>query len=252
MNLVINARDAMPTGGKLLIETRDVSFGLRDSSFLPPGDYVVMSTTDTGTGISADVLSQIFEPFFTTKELHMGSGLGLSTVEGIVKQSGGSVQVRSRVGVGTTFDIYLPRARELPAPPRYAAESAPPRELAFETVLGCDDDEGVRQLIADVLGFRAYSVLQANSGAQALELSKRHPDRIHLLITDLVMPGLSGVALARELRARDPSLKVLYISGYSDDPAGLTATLGEHAHFLAKPFLPGDLTQAVCSILEKR
>ncbi|MFZ5893049.1 MAG: ATP-binding protein [Myxococcota bacterium] len=249
MNLVINARDAMPDGGRLTLASEDVGLPQGNRS-LPAGDYIVLSVRDTGTGIASDVLPHIFEPFFTTKEIGKGSGLGLATVEGIVNQSGGCVEVESSLGAGTTFRVFLPRAKRAPEPRRYEVESAAPSSVAFETVLVCDDDDGVRQLIADVLALRAYHVLTAKDGRDAIELARQHRGRIDLLVSDVVMPGMSGVDLAKALRELDPCLRVLFVSGYSDDPTQLSNPLAAHTHFLSKPFSPGELTQAVCRILE--
>jgi two-component system, cell cycle sensor histidine kinase and response regulator CckA len=251
LNLAINARDAMPAGGRLTLETCDLSLPSEGDGSPPCNDYVVLIVSDTGTGIPQDVLPHIFEPFFTTKEVGQGTGLGLSMVDGIVNQSGGAVKVATRVGAGTRFEVRLPRAREPAAPSLpYKAVSAPHRALNLETVLICDDDEDVRRLLMDILGLRAYSLLEARNGRHALELAHAHEGRIDLLITDLVMPGLGGIDLAAALRARDPSLRVLYVSGYTEKADLLAAPLDPRTQFLAKPFLPGDLTRAVFDMLE--
>ena len=241
LNLVINARDAMPEGGQVTLETRDVILRTGEEPPLAAGDYVALLVSDTGTGIPDSVLPHIFEPFFTTKELGQGSGLGLSMVEGIVHQSGGAVKVRTRVGEGTSFIVYLPRGQGPAQETRYSAEPVPPRDLRVETVLVCDDDDDVRKLLIDLLGFRAYRVLEARNGRQALERVRAHQGPIHLLVTDLVMPELGGVELAAQLRQRDPGLRVLYVSGYAQNVELLSEPLGPTTHFLAKPFLPGDL-----------
>jgi two-component system cell cycle sensor histidine kinase/response regulator CckA len=251
LNLAINARDAMPRGGRLTLETRDVVLGADPKQNLSAGDYVALIVTDTGTGIPEHVLPRIFEPFFTTKDVGSGTGLGLAMVEGIVRQSSGSIQVKSRQGVGTTFEIYLPRASAMPV-----AASAPRNDASepfrgFETVLICDDDDGVREILANVLKVRAYVVLQARNGAHALEVARAHQGAIDLLITDLVMPGLSGTELAAELRESQPDLEVLYVSGYTDDRAVLSGALGPGAHFLPKPFLPGEFARTVHAILTR-
>lgn len=249
LNLAINARDAMPQGGRLQLETHDVQVTARDGIGLEPGKYVMLVVRDSGTGISNEALPHIFEPFFTTKEIGSGTGLGLSMVEGIVHQSGGTVKVHTELGKGTAFRIYLPEAREAPSRVRHVPEPAPPRALEFETVLVCDDDEDVRRLLVQVLGFRAYRVLQAGRGSEALDIAQAHDGAIHLLVTDLVMPGMSGVELATALRARHPDLSVLYLSGYTDN---VDLPLDERTRFLAKPFLPRDLTHVVASMLEHR
>ncbi|HTB73993.1 MAG TPA: ATP-binding protein [Polyangiaceae bacterium] len=249
LNLVLNARDAMPSGGKLTIETADVTLAHGQHPSLAPGEYVALVVADTGTGIAEDALPHIFEPFFTTKKVGQGTGLGLSMVEGIVHQSGGATCVESALGKGTTFTVYLPRAASAPIV-RAAAEDLPSRSGNFETVLVCDDDDDVRNLIVEVLRLRAYSIITARSGEHALELARRHQGRIHLLVSDLAMPGLGGMDLGAQLRSRDPSLRVLYISGYSDGAERLPSPRDPGVHFLPKPFLPGDLTSAVSHILE--
>jgi two-component system cell cycle sensor histidine kinase/response regulator CckA len=249
LNLVLNARDAMPAGGTLAIETRDVTLAPGENPSLAPGEYVALVVADTGTGIAEDALPHIFEPFFTTKKMGQGTGLGLSMVEGIVHQSGGATRVESVVGKGTTFTIHLPRAASAPLV-RTPGEEPPARSGSFETVLVCDDDDDVRNLIVEVLRLRAYSILTARSGEHALEIARRHQGRIHLLVSDLAMPGLGGMDLGAELRSRDPSLRVLYISGYSDGADRLPSPRDPAVYFLPKPFLPGDLTHAVSQILE--
>jgi signal transduction histidine kinase/CheY-like chemotaxis protein len=251
LNLALNARDAMPDGGKIIVETRDVTIGSDGPSTLSPGDYVVLEMTDTGCGIPEDALPHIFEPFFTTKEKGYGTGLGLSMVEGIVRQSGGDVRVRTAAGTGTTFTILLPRARGSEPQARIVLESAPPKEGGLETVLVCDDDEDVRALLVSVLSLRAYTVLSATSGAQALDVTRRHGAPVDLLVTDVAMPEMGGMELAAALRKTNPALSVLYISGYTDNADLLSAPLGPNTHYLAKPFLPGDLTRLVSSILER-
>jgi PAS domain S-box-containing protein len=248
LNLAINARDAMPGGGRLTLETRDLVLGGGADATTTPGDYVALVVSDTGTGIPEEILPHIFEPFFTTKEVGRGTGLGLATVEGIVRQSGGVVRVQSRQDEGSTFTVCLPRARvaEAVSPGPRSAQVQP---LHFETVLVCDDDDAVRTLLVAVLRLRAYNVLDARNGQHALEVARAHEGTIDLLITDLIMPELNGTALAEELTRRRPGLRVLYISGYTDDEAVLSSPLGPDAQFLAKPFLPGELVRAVRAIL---
>lgn len=249
LNLVLNARDAMPEGGKLTLSTRDVRIESAEGP-QPSGEYVVLQVTDTGAGISEDVLPRVFEPFFTTKEVGRGTGLGLATVEGIVHQSGGSVRVASAVGLGATFTIHLPRASSRPELRSAPVPSPVSSRVAFETVLVCDDDEGVLHLISNLLELRGYTVLRARSGRHALDVAAQHTGPLHLLVTDIVMPELGGVELARELRKRVPGLGVLYVSGYTEDTSTLSDSLDPGTHFLTKPFAPGDLTRAVCSMLE--
>lgn len=249
LNLALNARDAMPNGGRLLAETRDVHLAPGESQQAAPGDYVALIVEDTGTGISSDVLPHVFEPFFTTKEVGVGTGLGLSTVEGIVRQSEGCVSVESEPGKGTRFTVLLPRTGALTVQPPRPRQDTPLQPIRFETVLVCDDDAAVRQLLIDLLRIRAYEVLEARDGRHALEVASAHSGPIDLLITDLVMPEMGGVELAGSLRARHPGLRVLYVSGYTDDSKLLSGTMEEGSAFLAKPFMPGDLVVAVHSLL---
>jgi two-component system cell cycle sensor histidine kinase/response regulator CckA len=249
LNLVLNARDAMPSGGRLTIETRDVTLPPGEHAGLPHTDCIALIVADTGTGIPEEALPHIFEPFFTTKKMGQGTGLGLSMVEGIVHQSGGATHVESTVGKGTTFTIYLPLALAPPSvhPPQ---EEPSARSGTFETVLVCDDDDDVRDLVVEVLRLRAYSILTARSCEHALDVARRHKGPIHLLVSDLAMPGLGGMELGAQLRSLDPSLRVLYISGYSDGADRLALPRDPGVYFLPKPFLPGDLTSAVSQILE--
>jgi PAS domain S-box-containing protein len=250
LNLVVNARDAMPRGGRLRLETHDRSI-LTGNDLLGPGDYVVLVVRDTGSGIPDSVLPRIFEPFFTTKDIGRGTGLGLAMVEGVVRQSGGAIEVESGHGAGTTFRVYLRSASEAVESTETPAPKLPSREPQFETLLICDDDDGVRQLLTSLLRARAYQVLEARNGKHALDVADAHAAPIHLLITDLVMPELGGVELAAMLRQRRRDLKVLYVSGYTDDEAVLSGSLAPGEHFLGKPFLPGELVRAVLAILDE-
>ncbi len=252
LNLAINARDAMSgsAGGELTLETRDVVLGEGESPGIAAGNYVALVVTDTGTGIPDDVLPRIFEPFFTTKEAGQGTGLGLAMVEGIVRQSGGWTGVESRVGVGSRFTVYLPEGHEAGQSTRSTAENVVPSERGFETVLVCDDDDGVREMLISVLKLRGYTILDACNGREALKVAGAYRGKIHLLLTDLAMPGMSGFEVATELRRRDRDLRVLYISGYTEEADLVSMSLGPRTYFVAKPFLPGDLTRAVSSILE--
>ncbi len=236
VNLVINARDAMPKGGKVTIELRNVELdkiGVAAHPGLQPGDYVEMAVSDTGTGMDNETMSRIFEPFFTTKESGKGTGLGLATVYGIVQQNNGAIEVQSRVGHGTTFYIYLPRATDLGkiAPMKSAQPAA-----GNETILLVEDDDRVRALVSNMLRKNGYTVLLASAGDQALEIAARHRGRIHLLLTDVVMPGLNGRILSERLMVTRPDTRVLYRSGYSDDAILRHGVRKAAAHFIQKPF----------------
>jgi CheY-like chemotaxis protein len=209
---------------------------------------VALAVIDTGSGISADARPQIFEPFFTTKEIGRGTGLGLASVEGIVRQSGGNITVASSEGQGSTFTVYLPRAASSAAQLSAAPSNTPvsahlPCRPALETVLLVDDQDDVRSLLAEVLRLGAYRVLEAKNGAQALTLVEAHPDPVDLLVTDIVMPGISGVQLADALRTRNANLKVLFMSGYAERDS--LRVLQEHEQFIPKPFLPDELFRHV-------
>jgi two-component system cell cycle sensor histidine kinase/response regulator CckA len=251
LNLAINARDAMPDGGVLTLATGERTVSQGEDVGVPPGNYVMLSITDSGVGIPEEVLARIFEPFFTTKPIGQGTGLGLSMVEGIVKQSRGAIRVNSRLGAGTTFTIYLPRGSDAPDPRSFKAIPGAPRVAPLETVLVCDDDEDVRRLLAEILRLRGYTILEARTGHHGLAIATEHAGPIHLLITDLVMPRLGGLDLAAEMRKRNPTLRVLFVSGYTEEADLLSEHLRPHARFLAKPFAPGDLTRAVFALLEE-
>jgi PAS domain S-box-containing protein len=251
MNLAVNARDAMASGGRLSVSIRDVEVDettALDRANLPPGPYVALAVSDTGTGMSAETAAHIFEPFFTTKEQGKGTGLGLSTVYGIVEQSRGHIEVRSELGHGTTFTIHLPRVDEpLAAGP--PAEAGRRLRTTARTVLVVDDEPEVRELASEILRRVGYSVLEAADGAGALEAAGRHEGEIHLLVTDMVMPGVSGRDLAERLRALRPGLRVLYISGYVQDASARAALASDRSAFVAKPFTPGLLTDRVRELL---
>ena len=250
MNLAVNARDAMPGGGRIAVAIRDVEIGeatAASQASLPPGPYVTLTVSDAGTGMSAETAAHIFEPFFTTKDQGKGTGLGLSTVYGIVEQSRGHIEVESEVGRGTTFTIYLPRVEE----PLVGAPVDTGRRLrtTARTVLVVDDEPEVLELAAEILRRVGYTVLEATDGANALEVAGRREGEIHLLVTDMVMPGMSGRDLAERLRALRASLRVLYISGYVQDPSARAALASETSAFVAKPFTPELLTDRVRELL---
>jgi len=252
MNLVVNARDAMPRGGRLMIETRNVTIGEEvrlDAVGVAPGSYVLLAVRDTGEGMDAEVRSHLFEPFFTTKEKGRGTGLGLSTVYGIVQQSGGSIMVESAPGQGAIFRIYFPRADQGASVVRTSVDtmvSAPGRE----TILLVEDEPAVRGLVHETLRLQGYTVLVARHGIEALLASAKCVGPIHLLLTDVVMPQMSGPEVAEKMLIARPDLKVLYMSGYPDHPVFDRDGVSHQAGFLQKPFSPPALVQKVREVLD--
>ena len=237
VNLVVNARDAMPDGGKIVIELRNIELdriGVAAHPALQPGDYVEMAVSDTGAGMDSDTAARIFEPFFTTKEGGKGTGLGLATVYGIVQQNNGAIEVQSRVGHGTTFYIYLPRAVDLGKTAPIAPAGA--SKAGTETILLVEDEDRVRALVSNMLKKNGYKVLLASAGDQALEIAARHQGRIDLLLTDVMMPGLSGRILSERLTAARPDTRVLFMSGHSDDAVLSRGVKSAAAYFIQKPF----------------
>jgi signal transduction histidine kinase len=253
MNLAVNARDAMPNGGSLAIRTTrekvDQSFAQRNPEALA-GDFTCLTVSDTGCGISAENLSKIFEPFFTTKEIGKGTGLGLATVYGIVKQHQGWINVRSELNEGTTFALYFPARTARPGKVKAAA----PREVirgGKETILLVEDEPALRMLVRNVLESYGYTVFEADCGPAALESWRDHQSKIKLLLTDLVMPGgVSGRELAQQLCQQQPALRVIYSSGYSADTMGKEWRLREGINFLQKPYPPRRLAQCVRECLD--
>jgi two-component system, cell cycle sensor histidine kinase and response regulator CckA len=252
MNLCVNARDAMPRGGKLTIETDTVKIDTdtaRRIGASSPGTFVMLSVTDNGAGMDAQTQSRIFEPFFTTKEKGKGTGLGLATVYGIVKQSGGYITVESELGRGSRFDVYLPAIeRSADSKTPIVATELPSR--GSETVLLVEDEDAVRSLVREVLRARGYRVLEAQKSAEALEICNTHPGPIDLLVTDVVLPQISGRALAQQLNPARPEMKVLYISGYTDDKMLQHGIPG--AAFLQKPFSSDVLARTVRNMLDSK
>jgi len=253
VNLAVNARDAMPRGGRLTIETATVEL---DSTYtvthpsVEPGRYVMIGVSDTGEGMDAPTRERIFEPFFTTKEQGKGSGLGLATVYGIVKQSGGSIWVYSEPGKGTSFKVYLPPS-ESGVPARTSGTGADAARKGWETVLLVEDEDAVRALAREVLRRHGYVVIEARHGLDALRLAERHPDTIHLMVTDIVMPHMSGRELADRLAEVRPKMKVLFMSGYTDH-AAMHRHLTPGSAFLQKPFTPETFARKVRSMLDEQ
>jgi two-component system cell cycle sensor histidine kinase/response regulator CckA len=249
MNLAVNARDAMPQGGKLILETTNVeldsSSATRHGAEIPPGHYVVLAVTDNGVGMDAETQARLFEPFFTTKELGKGTGLGLATLYGIVKQSSGYVWVYSEVGKGTAFKVYLPRV-----PEKAGVRPVPIKKPAAggsETILLVEDEAGLRELASDYLGSKGYKVLSAGDSQDALRVCRDFDGPIHVMLTDVVMPGGGGPELAKVVLETRPDLRVIYMSGYTDRV--LSEKLGEQATFLQKPFSLDHLATKIRSLL---
>jgi len=252
MNLVLNARDAMPVGGKITIETANVHLDeaySREHDGVPAGSYVMVAVSDTGVGMNAETQSRIFEPFFTTKELGRGTGLGLSTVYGIVKQSGGHIWVYSEPGRGTTFKIYFARvddpAESLPPPDK---STAPQR--GHESILLVEDDSQVRELTRSVLASCGYSVVVAENAQAVAEICARHSQPIQLLLTDVVMPGITGREVADRVIARWSGARVLYMSGYAANSVVHQGVLDNGIFFITKPFTPSALASKVREVLD--
>jgi len=251
MNLAVNARDAMPKGGTLTIATANIEL---DEDYavahggVTPGSYVALIVTDTGTGMTPEVQARLFEPFFTTKEVGKGTGLGLATVHGIAKQSGGSVGVYSELGKGSSFHVYFPRAEAA----GMVADAKPPvtrRRPVEETVLVVEDAEGLRELARRLLERHGYTVLVASNADEALQLFEEYPS-IDLLLTDVVMPGASGPELARQLVERRPALKVVYMSGYTAEAIVQHGVLKPGIAFLHKPFTADTLGRKLSEVLD--
>jgi nitrogen-specific signal transduction histidine kinase/ActR/RegA family two-component response regulator len=253
INLALNARDAMPSGGKLIIETTNVEL---DESYahshvaMKPGRYVKLCVRDTGTGMSPEVRERIYEPFFTTKEKGKGTGLGLSTVYGIVTQSRGNICVHSEQGIGTTFEIYLPKVDESVEEMR---EKVTREELSHgrESILVVEDEEDVRSLLVQVLERQGYTVSETSCGEDALELGKKRKEPIDMILTDVVMPGMSGRQLVNQLLPLHPKTKVLYMSGYTDNEIFHHGVLEEGTNYIQKPFTIDGLARQVREVLAK-
>jgi nitrogen-specific signal transduction histidine kinase len=254
MNLAVNSRDAMPNGGKLVIETRNADLDQTYTASHPlmkPGAYIQLTVSDSGCGMDAETESHIFEPFFTTKEKGKGTGLGLATVYGIVKQSGGFIWVYSEVGKGSSFKIYIPRVdqvEEHPGAPKPTAEVP----TGTETVLLTEDEQDVREIAKEFLESGGYKVVEAKDASEAIELARQHHGSIDLLVTDMVMPGMTGQELAAHLQREYPGLCVVFMSGYSEHAATEMANADPSVRLLSKPFSRGALLRTVGEILHCR
>jgi CheY-like chemotaxis protein len=252
MNLAVNARDAMPSGGKLTIETANVELDesyARSHVDVKPSHYVMFSVSDTGVGMTPEVRERIFEPFFTTKEKGKGTGLGLATAYGIVKQSEGNIWVYSEQGKGTTFKIYLPRVNE---PLEEVGKEVLKEELprGNETILIVEDEEEVRKLAAKILERQGYRILETSNGNDALVACEKHKSSIHLMLADIVMPGMSGSELAKLLKPLYPETKILYMSGYTDDAIVRHGVLEKGVNYIQKPFTMEELAKKVRKVLD--
>ncbi len=256
INLAVNARDAMDGGGKLVIETENFSAKAPVKLIteeLPPGHWTIIKVSDTGCGIPDENLTRIFEPFFTTKEVGQGTGLGLATVYGIVRQTGGFLDVKSKVGVGTTFLLYLPRSNEVEdtseSEDRPIEEDSTKDLTGTERILLVEDEDAVRTFSQRALSNKGYEVLAAESGESALALIEKAENKnLDLLISDVVMPHMDGPTLAAKIRASSPDLKIIFISGYTEDK--LKDHMGENIWFLPKPFTLKQLAAKVKEVLE--
>ena len=251
MNLVVNAKDAMPDGGRILIQTSeaDPDTARREHSLIEPGTYILLSVSDTGAGMDRETQSRIFEPFFTTKEKGKGTGLGLSTVYGIVKQGGGYIFAQSEPGCGTTFRIYLPRVADPADSPR-VDKHAQAAAGGSETVLLVEDEESVRELVRETLKTRGYTVIEASDGIAGMRVSEEYQGNLEILITDVVMPGMSGRELAKRVAAARPNIRVLYLSGYTEDAIIHEGALEPGTGFLQKPFTLQVLARKVREVLQ--
>ncbi|MFO7931684.1 MAG: PAS domain S-box protein [Thermodesulfobacteriota bacterium] len=253
MNLAVNARDAMPEGGSLTIETAGVDIDEEDSGQRPgvsPGRYAMISVTDTGCGMDADIMASIFEPFFTTKDKEKGTGLGLATSYGIVRQHGGSIWVYSEPGVGTTFKIYLPLDSAASAPEPRAFEKRP-AEAGSATILVVEDDPAVRRLTVGILKREGYSVIDSESPQDAVDKASRHTGALSLVIADVIMPGMKGPEVYKAIHANHPEADVLYMSGYTDNVVSREQLVENAAHFIQKPFTANGLLEKVGRTLHK-
>jgi CheY-like chemotaxis protein len=251
INLVVNARDAMPEGGKVVIETSEVEL---DEAYVSqhlgvrPGPYVLLSVSDSGCGMDPETMVRIFEPFFTTKQPGRGTGLGLSTTYGIVKQNGGHIAVESTIGSGSRFRIYLPRV-QAPAEQSNPTAARKLEQTGRATVLIVEDEASLRRLLSLSLERRGYTVMTAVDGAEAIEIFRQHPGEIDVVVSDVVMPRIDGFELKRRIADLTPGMRFVFISGYSDEVVGQREKALEGCAFLEKPFLPDELADKVRAVL---
>jgi two-component system cell cycle sensor histidine kinase/response regulator CckA len=252
MNLAVNSRDAMPGGGMLTVRTANVEMTQVDSArhgSMLPGSYVLLSVSDTGIGMDEQTKTHIFEPFFTTKEVGKGTGLGLATVYGIVKQSGGFIWVESALGKGTTFEIYLPLASGPASKAEAEAKQAALRR-GSETILVVEDEAGVRELAGQFLKAQGYAVLEAKDGIEALEIAARYEGTIHVILTDMIMPRMSGTELVKRLKAIRPDMKVACMTGYAEyATSGNESSSNQQSSILQKPFSSTSLADMIRAVL---
>jgi len=252
MNLCLNARDAMPKGGQLVLETSNFEVTQEYCRLVPyaqPGSYVRLSISDTGEGMDAETIEQIFEPFFTTKEMGKGTGLGLATVYGIVKQHSGFINVESEVGKGTTFQIYLPAGNGM-AEPREAQSDENPRK-GSETILLAEDHDGLRQSAQEMMEALGYRILLAANGMEAVRLFRENSDKVDLVILDVVMPGLSGPDAYSKMTSIRPDLRVVFTTGYTSEVMHLTSLIDRGAGFLQKPYGQRSIGLKIRDILDR-
>jgi PAS domain S-box-containing protein len=254
VNLVVNARDAMPRGGNLTISTRNVPPTQIPGGTQPEirlSSFALLSVSDNGCGMDDATKARIFEPFFTTKEVGQGTGLGLATVYGIVKQSGGQIDVQSEVGKGSSFQVYLPQADSAADAPSQVVPEPTPTKRGAETILLAEDEEGVRLLAGRILEAHGYQVLHARDGREALQICRQHTGPIHLLLSDVVMPNLNGRDLVLKASPLRPQMKIIYMSGYTDTVIALHKILESGAAFLQKPFTPDLLVRTIREVLDQ-
>jgi CheY-like chemotaxis protein len=252
VNLVINARDAMPGGGRLIIDTKNVVLDdtyIKRRSLVKPGSYVMISISDSGSGMDEDTQARIFEPFFTTKEKGKGTGMGLATVYGIIKQSGGYIWVYSEKGLGTTFKLYLPVVDEVIVEEREPV-GTDQKLRGTETLLVVDDESEVRSLVSEMLRFYGYNVMEAHNASTALLILEKHKEDVDLVLTDIVMPEVNGFQLVEKIMPLYPRIQIVFMSGFTDTVTADHKYLDKDKNFIQKPFGANDLVQKVRDVLD--